>query len=437
MHSKPDKSAGVPGILRHSGLKKPMPIICLLLLTLVSLVGCSYAVPQYANVPQHTYQQPSQETPGVAVQPPEIMRLNVDNMSLSTEGLNLNIQAEVLNPNPFSIDIDNLEVFTRGAAGVDNMLDTIPGGSIESTSVRTFDFGIVLPNNVLLEREQTIGINARTLNADKILPVSATTDISIPEVLNNLIIDPQITAQANITKISWSGLSVQLEAQVEGDINNPNPLSLHYNIIRILVKDKEGGLIAESDIPGDSLAANSDYPFKKSIVLPIGVMNETGVTVDTETTIQITNYIQTFRGSTVLQVPKLTELISVPQIKLDTNAIWVNASPTPIFEMTIQTLIQNDNWFSLTTGDLSVNIYGPDNTLISSDTKPSNGIQGVACFSTKTLTSWVNLSPDDIGRVPIDATITAETYVGVAGVHEEIPLNASMVFTLNPQGSPY
>jgi LEA14-like dessication related protein len=399
--------------------------------TLIGLAGCSYAVPQDIS------QKPSQETPGVTLQSPEIILLNIDNMSLSTEGLNLNMQTKVLNPNPFSIDIDNLKVFTRGAAGVDNLLDTLPGGSIESTSVRTFDFGIVLPNNLLLERKQTIGINTRIINADKTFPVSATTEINIPDVFNNLIINPKITADANITKISWSGLSAQLEAQVEGSINNPNPLSLQYSIIQILIKDKEGGVIAESDIPSDSIAANSDYPFKKSMILPIGVMNETGVTANIEATVQIPNFTKTFKGSTVLSAPKLKELISVPQIKLDTSAIWVNASPTPLFEMTIHTLIQNDNWFGLTTGDLNVNIYKPDNTLISSNTISSNAIQGIKSYSTKTLTNWIDLTPDIVGPTAFDATINAEIYIGVEGVDEEIPLNASMVFTLNPQGSPY
>jgi hypothetical protein len=451
MHFKSNKSSGTMTMLQYSGLKKLFPcIICFLLCTFVTLAGCSYTLPQdtdlpqhndlaqytdhpqHSNIPQSTYQKPSLEAPEVTLKSPQLI-LIVDNMSLSTDGLDLNLQARVFNPNTFSIDIDDLKVFTRDAAGMDSLLDTVPGGPIKSASMRTFNSGVILANDLLYGRKLTIGINTRTVNTDKILPVSATTEINIPETLNKLIINPKITAQANITKISWNGFNSQLEAQVEGNIENPNPLSLHYNIIRIIVKDKKGEAIAADDIPGGSIAANSDYPFTRLLILPIRVMSETSVSVDIGATIQIPDYIQTLKCSVILPIPKLRELISVPQIKLDTSAVWVTTSPAPIFKMTIVALINNDNKIDLTTGDLKLNIYKLDHTLISSIIMSYKVIQGIKSSSTATLTNWVNLSPDIVGPVAVNVTITAETNVSVEGVSEKIPLNANMVFKLVPQ----
>jgi LEA14-like dessication related protein len=399
-------------------------------LAIIFLSGCS-------NLNQEPISQKTpQETAKVALKPPQVVILNVDKMALDANGLILNLQAKVLNPNPSNLTIEDMKVSILGAAGLNNVQDTNLGGPIEASSVKTFSFGVVILKDLLSDKDLKIELNAKAVNGNTSLPFTNTLPLNISDILSKLIIDSKLTTQATITKISKNGFGPQLEAEVEGKVSNPNPFSLYFNAVRISIKDSKGKMIASDNLTSTSIAGNSEYSFKKTLILPIQVLNETGMTTDVETSVTIPNYSKSIKGYSAMKIPRLKDLILVPQlqIKLDSDPTWIETVIPSFLKITVLTTLKNDNELPITTGDLKINVYKPKDTLFDSSTTQSTLIQGIPGFGTKTFTNCFNFSLDKVGFSKTDSRLTAEIGLGLDGVTEKIPLSASMPLDIKPHG---
>lgn len=402
-------------------------------ITTVILSGCSN------SNPEPVAQKNSQSIPGTVLQSPQVVVFSIDKTVLDTNGLNLTMQAKILNPNSSNVTLDDIKISVLGAAGLNNIQDTKLGGLIEASSVKAFNFDVSLQKEMLADSSLKIELNAKGINGDTTVPVSSTVAINIPDILNKLVIDPKLTSHAGITKISKNGYGPQLEAEVEGSVINPNPINLYFNAIRISIKDSKGKMIASDNLTSTSIAANSDYPFKRTLILPIQALNETGMTSDIETSVTIPNYSKSVKNSSALKMAHLRDLISVPQIQIaldttSTNPIWIETITPPFLKITALTTIKNDNDLVLTTGDFKINLYESKDTLVNSSTTESAQIQGLAGLSTKTLTNWYSLGTDIVGLSKSECRITANIGIGMEGVTEKIPLSTDLVFPIKPHG---
>jgi hypothetical protein len=103
--------------------------------------------------------------------------------------------------------------------------------------------------------------------------------------------------------------------------------------------------------------------------------------------------------------------------------------------------LSNDNWFDLTTEDFNLKLYdNTTNTLLDTTTMLSTHIQGVPRSTTRSIIlqfnvpqdTLINVSQDPRGRRKVEALITADTKIGLAGVNEEIPVIGKTVYVITP-----
>jgi hypothetical protein len=400
---------------------------------MVFLSACSPSNPEPIS------QKNAQPTSVVGLKSPQVVVFNADKTVLDTTGLNLSMQAKILNPNSSNVSLDDIKISILSPAGLNAVQDTKLGGLIEASSVKTYNFNVNVQKEMLAESELKLELNAKGISGDTSVPVNSTVAVNIPDALKKLVVDPKITTHASITKISKNGYGPQLEAEVEGSVVNPNPINVYYNAIRILIKDSKGKMLASENLTSTPIAANSDYPFKRTLILPLQALNETGLSADVETSITIPNYSKSVKSSTALKIPHLKDLISVPQLQFalditNTNPIWIETVIPPFLKVTVLTTLKNDNELNLTTGDLKINLYKPKDTLLESSVTASTVIQGIPCFGTKTLTNWFNLTADEIGLSKTDSRLTAELGLGIEGVVEKIPLSANIPLDIKPHG---
>ncbi len=289
-----------------------------------------------------------------------------------------------------------------------------------------------MPSGAFKEPNLTVRFDFNSEYAGTTLPVSDATTLDVREILNKAYIKPKVDLQANIEKISWNGWGNQVEAQVKGTINNPNPLDLVVNGIKIIAQNKQGTALGSDFITGDFIVApNSDFSFEKSIILPVLSLNESRITVTADVPATTLYSILSFTGKTTMANRKLAELIKVPSIVLDAKANWTETPPDLYLNFAIDTTLTNDNPWNLITGDLVINVDKPINTTAATTTQIGS-IQGLFANSTKTTTSLITLYPERVGDIAGDVTITASIPIGLEYVKERIPVSSSLKLNLRP-----
>lgn len=204
-------------------MKRKLLLIGVISFLLLFTGACKGTIPEPLREPAQEAVEQAVKTPG--------LNLYVDIGSLSSNGLNVGVEARIDNPNPVTLDIGNLQVVARGKTGQTYVQDTISGGSIAPNSSRTFTHSIVIPLDVLSERSIIVTVDTRAGAAGITLPVSATITINTPD-LQDLISAPGIALSVNIGQLSSNGLRTDLQA----NINNPNPLSLDIGNLEVVVK---------------------------------------------------------------------------------------------------------------------------------------------------------------------------------------------------------
>lgn len=424
----------VTSAIRSLAVRTPKSLIIvssLLIIICPALIGCGGS----AAGTTPTGSAPSIQNPNseVLLKAPEVISLQIVQATLLSSGLSLSGQAQVLNPNAVSINIDKPDISILGVTGTQYNEESLPGGQIEPISTRTIDFDIIVPTSAFNEQKLNINFNCNTLPGDSIQKVSSTTDYNISGAVRNLYLKPKTTLQADISQIHWNGLKPELEARVQGSINNPNPFCINVNNVNIAISDPRGESITSGLIPGMIVSANSDQSFQTSIMLPINLLNNPSISAKSDLSATMLYSQISSKGTAQLDVPKLRDLIKVPQITMDTESKWITVDSLSKLELIIKTTINNDNDFDLTSGNLEIKVYNPDKVLLGSVSMPGNIIDGIPRKSTRTLTNQIMLTSEDVGSKTIDANIKASIKLGMENVNEGIPLDTEMVYQLTPQ----
>jgi hypothetical protein len=406
----------------------------LLMTVLVAFTGCMPVVTDY------TPNQPSSGTTTLtrpALKAPEISTLNVNRTTLSKSGLNLAVQAQIINPNLIDLDLDRVDLTVLNARGENQASKTSPGGTLKSGSVKVFDFDVLLASQSLSERDMTLKIETKTLNSTPEFPLNSVTVINIPSILEQLMFKPQMTFQTKIIGIrqeaaNFQGINYQLETQVEGNISNPNPLDIRCDQILITLKNNYGEVLAQDSKPGSPIVASSAIPFKSSLMVPISILNNTELTASVEATTNVNYNNYTLKSTYAIPIPKLKDIIIVPKMTLTAESEWLMNPSAPLRKATITASIPNDNSFNLAVGDYQYNITKPDGTSIYSYTMLSSQIMGIPMNGTRTIIDWPTFGTSVLGFASQDTIVLANIKIGLPGVNEQIPLTANLVFKLPP-----
>ena len=133
-------------------------------------------------------------------------------------------------------------------------------------------------------------------------------------------------------------------------------------------------------------------------------------------------------GTTTFQVPKLSTLISAPQLTLDLESNWKNVFPIPDVELTYHASTEmNNNKVALTIGERKCNVYKLDGTLLKSS---SFGAISIPPLRDLKWSDLIFLGEEIKGLYGTNLNVKIEIEVGLAGVTAKIPVSTSKLLLL-------
>jgi len=409
--------------------------LVILFCLIITLTGCSQEAPAGTYSPKTSISKvpvktTSSATPTVSqsiVKAPEVFPIKIKT-SLISSGLNLNVQAMLFNANSAPVELDNITAVIKEANGDVCIQGSYPGGVMEATNSHTFSFTMVLPRQYLTEDTLNLEIASQTINADTTFPIKSSTKINVPEILKKAIVCPKINLQANITKIANIANKNQLITQVEGSLINTNPVDFTFSMVDVQIKNKEG-VLQDWIIPGNTLPAKENMTFSHTFLIPIEILNQTDLKAYAYSNVQFPNYIQSINFTKEISIPKLIDLIILPQMTFTVDEEW---KTDDLYRVTVKGIMNNDNEFDLTTVDFKLKMY--DNStgrLKESDTMSPIIIKGIPAGGTRSVIFKYEYLKTDINK-GFEALITGDTQIGLEGIKETLPVSGKLIYKLEP-----
>jgi LEA14-like dessication related protein len=391
-------------------------LIAIASILLLSVEGCRGTVPGPLS-------QPIQKAVEQAIKAPSVdLRVNIG--SLSPNGLNVGIEAAITNSNSVTLDIGNLQVVAKGGTGRTYVQDTMPGGSVAPNSSMTFTHDLVIPLDVLSERSIVVAIDTRAGAAGITLPVSGTVTVNMPDI-QHLITTPGIALSVNIGQLSSSGLSASLQAV----ISNPNPLSVNLGDMQIVLKGQSGNTLTTSTMVGGSIAPNSSGTFTSNIQIPLQVLNERTIVVTINTSAGVAGITLPVTATVTVNMPDIHSLVSIPQVTINASPSIAATFPLPSLKIQTDVIVANSNSFGLVIGELHVNLFKSDGSLLKAIIIPGATIYP---NSSQTFSNSIILGSDIIlGLIGSSSlTIEADSQAGISGINDTIPIKATFILAL-------
>ena len=184
---------------------------------------------------------------------------------LTSDGLQVPLQASITNSNPFDIDVGDLQIVAKGQSG--NVITTsdITGCSIASNSTGKLAEDLLIPLEVLNESIIEITVQARAGFAGITLPVKAKAAVTLPD-LGSLVSIPDIESNVELG-IAPAFPLPGLKIAVISTIANQGNLNLIVGDIQLSIIDSEGTLLALMAIPGGEIEISSSHTFSGTVIL--------------------------------------------------------------------------------------------------------------------------------------------------------------------------
>jgi hypothetical protein len=184
---------------------------------------------------------------------------------LTSDGLQVPLQASITNSNPFDIDVGDLQIVAKGQSG--NVITTsdITGCSIGSNSTGKIAEDLLIPLEVLNESIIEITVQARAGFAGITLPVKAKAAVTLPD-LGSLISIPDIESNVEVD-IAPAFPLPGLKIAVTSTIANQSNLNLIVGDIQMSIFDSDGTLLARMAIPGGEIGTSSSHTFSGTVIL--------------------------------------------------------------------------------------------------------------------------------------------------------------------------
>lgn len=350
--------------------------------------------------------------------------LNVRVGGISNGNLELFIEARITNPNPISIDVEDLRITIKGEG--ENMLKetVISGGTIPGNGEKTFSSKVSIPLSIITGKTVSTNIQTKVGAAgiDVKLPVQAKATIQLPD-LKEMLKSPQVSAFVKIEGITENGLNISIEATFK----NPNDIGVVVGDINVVTKSEDGKKYIETTIAGGTIKAKGEHTFSTSLVIPLASLNEDVLLtkIETEVGAEGIAFKLPVAADVKVQIPKLSSLVKPPKTHTD---ITIKAGERKAM---IKVNIANENAFGFTIGDVNIEIFDKDNKKIGEGKINGGTVSG---NSEKTFSGEVTL---DKALSKGDKTTTIiKTHAGLEGVKEKIPIETTVTVTVEAGAIP-
>jgi hypothetical protein len=363
------------------------------------------------------------------------MTLLVDNPVYTAQGLNMHVRATVVNPNSSSIDIDNIQLQVQGENGF-KYQDTVTGGPAKSLSITEFDRDVSVPAAVLSERNLIVKASSRAMLSGAILPLNTAAALKLADISVKTL-NPNVSLLAKVTKLVQIPSGSQIEARVEGAVQNPNPTGMDIGPIQITVKDKTGHVLNGTTVTGGGLRPGGSCPFNANLVLPVECINDKSTTFEINSLAYASGTETVIRKATDLQFSGVQDFILVPSVIVESHSYtdYVDGNRSnPAAGLQVWVTLKNDNWFNVYFDDIHVNVFRPPNKLAASAILPISVLPAktVPGNSFRNFNTILMLSPEVVGSTGGEATISVETKAGIQEVDQKFGIIAKSAVQLKP-----
>lgn len=187
-------------------------------------------------------------------------------------------------------------------------------------------------------------------------------------------------------------------------------------------------MITTSTMMGGSIAPNSTGTFTSDITIPLQVLNERNIMVTADTRAGLAGITLPVSATVTVNMPDIQSLIRPPQVTIYAEPRIVATFPLPSLKILIDTTITNSNNFGLIIGDLHLNMFRSDGTLVKQTTILGGNIQA---YSTQTFSSSVTLGSEILSLIGSSyLRIKVNSEVGISGINDRIPVGAEFVLVL-------
>lgn len=244
----------------------------------------------------------------------------------------------------------------------------------------------------------------------------------VQETVERLVNTPEAVLYIQVDGLSSDGLDVNIEATV----NNPNQVTVNMENLQVVVEGETGHVLIQGTVPGGIIKANGHKTFLYSTTVPLTILNEKIIVAMVNTRAGAAGITLPVNATATVKMPKLTSLISTPEIKVDVEAKPKITFPLPSVEILTDVTITNTNSIGLTLGELHINMMS------NGDLLKQITIQGgtIPASSSRTFSRSVTLGAEVIPQIGGKVTIKASSDVGLSGVDEKIPINGSVTLSL-------
>jgi len=221
--------------------------------------------------------------------------LDVDFWELTPEGLHMGLQANVSNPNPFGIDVDDLLIVAKTRSGNEILTSRIQGCSIEPNSSGIMSGDLLMPLGVLDRSAVVLKIQTRAGFAEIDLPVSAKMTVKMPDIRDFFGI-PEVSLGMVFGELTPEGLPVTMQAT----LTNPNPFGIDLGNLQIMATNHSGGEILTSGTHGCAIEPNCATTIAVDLLLPIDCLNEPTIVITVDGEAVFAGFALPFRENLLL-----------------------------------------------------------------------------------------------------------------------------------------
>ena len=191
---------------------------------------------------------------------PEISA-EIEIIEINSEETIIQTTLSLVNPNQFSLTIEDLEVVTKTPDETIIMYMVIDGGEIAPNKNKTYTsrdsvtFDGEIPESLVTKLTGTVGVNFLGF-LKKTLPIVFYVKTKLGDVVNNIAM-PNVYIEGDFGEISTEGINFTTTIHME----NPNSFDLKIEKLSITLETENGSHVGEFDLELGSIAAKSTKTF--------------------------------------------------------------------------------------------------------------------------------------------------------------------------------
>lgn len=348
------------------------------------------------------------------------MDMAVDFGEVTADGLPMHLQTVLTNPNPFGIDIGDVQIAATGESGNVLFTSQMSGVSVPAESAGILTGEMLMPLDMLNEPVVIMTIRTQAGFAGANLPMAAKLTVNMPDIAS-LIVVPTVDIGVDMGNLTTDGLVMGLRAT----ITNDNPFGIDVGDVQIVASDGSGGTISTSTMDGLYVEPSSAGTLTGEMLMPLDVLNESTIVIAFETQAGFGSVTLPIGARLTVNMPNLESLIAAPGIEM---AIDFEDATSDGLRLGLRATITNPNQFGIDMGDVRIVATGQSGRRILTERM-----------------SGCHIGPGDAGTLRGDllmplnvldesaVIITMETEAGFAGV--AVPISATMTINMPDIGS--